>query len=214
MRHYLLLFGILVLAACASNTPKGPAVTTQALLKRAPDMTEQEAIDYISDLAERKLNDVCRTRQTVRGQFDCVREAVLRGFDTTGEAERQCNFDKSFETALKCVIMGSLGYELARREELDIVKVFGWQDGEASLKTTIDQLGDKVVKECLEGGIAGIDTCLLARLGQTFSLPQSQVSACTDPANTEESINCLSRSFMLQHFGTSIEKMGAGEAQA
>ncbi len=213
MRRYLFLFGILVLAACASNAPKGPAVTTEALLERAPDMTEQEAIDYISDLAERKLNDICRTRQTVRGQFDCVREAVLRGFDATGEAERNCNFDKSFETALRCVIMGALGYELARREDLDIVKDFGWQDGEASLKTTIDQLGNKVIKDCLEGGIPGIDTCLLSRLGETFSLPQSQVSACTNPANTEESIDCLSRSFMLHHFTTSIAKMGAGEVQ-
>lgn len=214
MRRYLALFGILVLAACAIGTPKAPAVTSQSLLERAPGMTEDEAVDYVADLAESKLNEICRTRQTLRGQFDCVREAVLRGFDATGEGERNCDFDESFEDALKCVIVGSLGYELARREDLDIAKAYDWQAGEESLKTSVDQLGEKLVKECLASGLAGIDSCLLARVGQAFSLPESQVSVCTDPADTEESINCLARSFMLQHFGTSIEKMGAGEAQA
>lgn len=198
------------IGGCAGKTSTGAvssASRTQSLLERAPSMEDDEATDFLAEAAARKLDAICGSRQTSVSQISCLREALLRGFDGTGEAAKNCHPDAAIRPMLKCIITGTVGYELALHESLDIAAAYDWEDGQASLKTTARQLTGKVLNDCASARIDGIDACLLPRLGQAFSLPEGQTTICTVPADLDRSVDCLLRSFLILRIGGGIEKM-------
>ena len=73
---------------------------------------------HLTDLTGDQLQVVCRDRQTIRSQIECTREAIFRGFDTTGEARRNCKPDAPISELLGCVVIGSLVYDLVTKVEL------------------------------------------------------------------------------------------------
>lgn len=217
MRHWLAVLCILLLAACAGGSPPGPKAASirahpgQSMVQRAPTLTDEEVVDYIAEAAEAKLKGICGARQTIRSQLACVREAVMQGFDTTGEARRHCDIEGSLDGVMECVMIGSLGYELALRANLEGSQDFNWRDTEGSLKGTVNELGSNVMRDCLKVDLDKVDGCVLDRIGTAFSLADGQVSACTDPADTDRSIDCLVRSFLLQSVEQALDRMGPGD---
>lgn len=206
-----------VVAACAGSKPArspGAALSHQSMLARAPILSDDETIDYLSDAAVARFEEICGSRRGMADQLACLRESLLRGFDSTGEAARNCDASADIEPTLRCIITGTIGYELARRENLDAANDYNWDDGRVGLRSTVRQLRAKVVSDCATSGGADINACVLSRTGQAFALADSQVTLCSRADNMEFSIGCLLRSFMLQSIGGSIARMAVDDGQS
>lgn len=212
MRRVFLLIPLLLLAACASGAPSKSG-TSESLVSRAPAMTDDEVADYVAELASERMEALCQAHQGVTAQLECAREVVFRGFDTTGEAKRHCDADASFRESLRCAILGSLGYGLARAAQIP-TDDYNWSDPSAALKDTVSAVSTTHLQECLQGSISAADSCIVERLGRTLSLSGQQVTTCTDKASLDNSVRCLLRIHLIQEFESAIARMGPGEVQA
>jgi hypothetical protein len=214
MRMVLLLLSILLVAACASgNGSPSRSGTPASMLARAHTMTDDEVAHYIADLAAERLEALCRDHQSVTAQLECARDATFRGFDTTGEAKRHCDADAPFRESLRCAVMGSLGYGLARAAQIPTDE-YNWADPAAGLKETLSAVSKIHLQECLQGSISVADACIVQKLGGMLALSAQQVTTCTDKANLHNSARCMLRTHLIQEFESAIARMGPGESQA
>jgi hypothetical protein len=213
MRTVFVLLSILLVAACASgNGSPSKDGSPASLVARAPSMTDDEVADYVADLATERLEALCGQHRSVTAQLECARDAIFRGFDKTGEARRHCDADAAFKDTLRCVVMGSLGYELARAAQIP-ADDYNWADPSAGLKEAASALSRIHLQECVQGPISAADGCIVERLGRTLTLPDQQVTTCTDKASLNNSVRCLLRSHLIQEFESAVARMGPGEIQ-
>jgi hypothetical protein len=109
MRAVFVLLSILLVAACASgNGSPSKSGTPSSMVARAPTMTDDEAATYIADLATERMEAVCGEGHGITTQLECARDALFRGFDTTGEAKRHCEPDAAFRDIMRCMDTASL----------------------------------------------------------------------------------------------------------
>ncbi len=197
-------------AGCAGDKATGPqpvAVAPNSLLAQAPTLSNEETVEFLNDAAVRKLAAICQAHRTTMIQMACVRESLLRGFDSTGEAAKNCGADITAPATVRCIISGTIGYEVALQADLDAARDYDWNDGRGGLRTAARQLSDKVLGDCRGSTTADLDACVLSGVANAFSLPESQVAVCTRPNDRAQSFDCLLRSFMIQRIGGAIEKM-------
>jgi hypothetical protein len=140
-----------------------------------------------------------------------VRDATLRGFDTTGEAKRNCDADAPLEPMLQCVVIGSLGYELATKAEQ--AAGYNWADPEGAMEAAVQALATQTVSACMSVALSQIDGCVVQKVGQSFSLPEQVIAACTDDADSEKTLDCLMRAHVIQQFESAFQRMGPGPGQ-
>ena len=193
-------------SACAADQRARPPAAHDSMLERAPAMSDDEVVDYIADLAFERLREVCGDRAMMSSDMTCVRDALLRGFDTTGEAKRHCRSDDTFGTVMRCVVMGSIGYDFARAAQIP-VEDYNWDDPKAELKETVSTASRSHLQECLQSSIPEVDSCMAGKLGGTLSLSDRQVSACKDSTSLEKTVHCLSRTFLVRTFESAIGRM-------
>ena len=210
MRTVFVLLSILLVAACASGDGSpSKSGTSSSMVARAPAMTDDEAATYIADLATERMEALCGNRQGVTMQLECARDALFRGFDTTGEAKRHCDPDAAFKEMMRCAIIGSVAYDLARAAQVS-TENYNWDNPSAALKETMSTASKAHLNACLQGSISAADSCIIEKLGDTLSLSDQQVSICTERANLDKSVRCLSRTFLIQKFESAIARMGSG----
>jgi hypothetical protein len=213
MRTVFVLLSILPVAACASGngSPSGPG-TPSSMSARAHTMTDGEVADYVADLATERLETLCGQHRSVTAQLECARDALFRGFDKTGEAKRHCDADAAFKESLRCVVMGSLGYELARAAQIPSDD-YNWADPSAGLKEAALALSRIHLQECVQGAISAADACIVEKLGRTLTLSDQQVTACTDKTSLDNSVRCVLRTRLVQEFESAVARMGPDEIQ-
>lgn len=216
MRRIAALIGILAVAACAGqNQPRHQVVGENfgSAVVRAPFMTDDEFQDYISEHADKRLADICGIQRTLSGQFGCVRDALFRGFDTTGEARRNCDPNLPIERMMRCAIMGSVGYELAVGAKLEQASSYNWADPEAAFREALGIVAKQTVSGCLVVDLSKVDACVIQRVADSFSLTEDQVTVCTDVTNTDKTLQCMIRVHLIQRFETAFQRMGPGAGQ-
>jgi hypothetical protein len=214
MRNFILMIAALALAACASETqskPQGRLDNPATVAGRAPTMTEDELKNYISERAEERLLEICGEQRTISSQVTCVRDATLRGFDTSGEAKRNCDADAPLEAMLQCVVIGSMGYELATKAKQ--ASNYNWADPEGAMKAAVRALATQTVSACMSVALSQVDGCVVRKVGQSFAVPDQVVTACTDDADTGKSLDCLMRAHVIQQFESAFQRMGPGPGQ-
>jgi hypothetical protein len=181
------------------------------MVERAPSLTDDEAKEYATELAEERVKAICRENRGLSSQMACVRDEIFRGFDTTGEARRNCDADAPIKELLRCAVLGSAGYEIALAARLPEAEDYNWQDPNAALRQTVRSLARAQVDSCMDGSISLMDQCFLDGIGAAFSLSQQQVATCTDETDQDKSINCLVRVYMVQLFESAVARMSPGE---
>ncbi len=217
MRKLAVIIVALAVAACASGTQSKPQARIDnpaSIATRVPTMTEEELKDYISERAEERLLEVCGEERTISRQLACVRDATLRGFDTTGEAKRNCDADAPLEPMLHCVIIGSLGYQLATEAKLEQASNYDWSDPEGAMKDAIKSLATQTVSGCMGVPLSEIDGCVVQKIGRSFALSEQVVTACTDDADSAKSLDCLMRAHVIQQFEVRIPAHGPWTGRA
>ena len=216
MRNLIVLIAVLALAACAGGSqPKSQARLGNAadVAARAPTMSDDDLEDYISERAEQRLFDICGEHRTISSQMACVRDAILRGFDTTGEAERNCDADAPIEPMMHCVVIGSMGYELAIKANPGQAATYDWTDPEGAMEKTLGVLTEQTLSDCLNVALSKIDGCVMQKIGQSLALTDRVVTACTDDADSDKSLDCLVRAYVIQQFESAFQRMGPGPGQ-
>ena len=179
------------------------------MVARAHSMTDDEVADYVAELAADRLEALCGQHRSVTAQLGCARDAIFRGFDKTGEAKRHCDADAAFKESLRCVVMGSLGYELARAAQIP-TDDYNWADPSAGLKEAAVAVSRIHLQECVQGSISAADACIVQKLGRTLALSGQQVTTCTDRTSLDNSVGCLLRIHMIQEFEIGGRPHGAG----
>jgi hypothetical protein len=213
MRQCLAVLVILFLAACASAGPnRTGSISFQSKVAEAPDMSEDEVKDYVTDLTVDQLENVCRERQTIRSQVECTREAVFRGFDTTGEARKNCKSDAPISELIRCVVLGSLIYDLVTKADPEDAD-FDWNGSNSMFQEMARSMGSKMADKCLEGGLAMVDKCYIESVGKMFALTDLQVASCADDNSSRAAADCMLRVFFVQRFEQAIKRMGVGVGQ-
>jgi hypothetical protein len=149
----------------------------------------------------------------VTAQLECARDAIFRGFDKTGEAKRHCDADAAFKESLRCVVLGTLGYELARAAQIPSDN-YNWADPSAGLKEAASAISRIHLQECVQGAISAADACIVEKLGRTLTLSSQQVATCTDKTSLDNSMRCLLRTHLIQEFEMAVARMGSGEVEA
>lgn len=216
MRMSLLGAIIFLLAACAGadqSRPQSGAGKFPSMADKAASLTDDEAKEYATELAKERVVAICRENRGLAAQMTCARDEIFRGFDSTGEAKRHCDADAAIKELLQCAVLGSFGYEIALAADLPQAADYNWQDPKAALKETIASLADVQTDICMEGPLAQIEQCMLRGFGAAFLLTEQQVAACTDTSDSDDSIDCLVRVFMVQRFESAVARMGPGEGQ-
>lgn len=216
MRHFLAAVGVLLLAACtgAGPTAKVQSVSFQSKVGAAPKMSHDEVKNYVTDLTADQLQVVCGDRQTIRSQIECAREAIFRGFDTTGEARRNCNPDMPAGDFMGCVVIGSLVYDLVSKVDPEATADFDWNSSDYVFKDMTRSAGRTIIDRCLEGGLATVDKCYIDSVANLFSLTDAQVTACADESNSKASAECMLRIFFVERFEQAIKRMATGVGQS
>lgn len=212
MREWFVMLGIVacMAAGCAGDKarkPQAAAVAPKSLLAQAPTLSNEETFDFLKDAAVRRLTVICQAGKTTMTQMACVRESLLRGFDSTGEAAKNCGADITSPATILCIISGAIGYEVALEADLDAARNYGWNDGRGGLRTALQQLRDKILGSCTGSKTSRFEACVLTGVASAFSLPETQLAICTQPNDRTQTLDCLLRSFLIQRIGGAIEKM-------
>jgi hypothetical protein len=213
MRNSVLTVLMLLLAACANGSQSNSKTGGSSMLERASSLTFEEAKDYASELAEERVKAICRERRGISAQAECVRDELFRGFDTTGEAKRNCNADAPLKEVMRCAVLGSFGYEIALAAKLPVAAHYNWQDPSTALKDTVSALGKAQMDTCMERSISLIEQCFVDGIGSAFSLSEQQIAACHDKTDSRNSIDCLIRVFLVQRFESAVARMGPGDGE-
>jgi len=209
MRTVVVLLSILLITACANGSGSpSKSGSPVSMVGRAHAMTDDEVAKYVADVSVDRLKALCAAYRSKTAQLGCARDAMLRGFDTTGEAKRHCDADLALKETVHCVLMGTLGYEIARAADI-AADDYNWSDPSAGLKEAASTLARKHFQEC--GPVA--DACILEKLGRTLNISQPQVAICTDKTDLKNSVGCLLRVHLVDVVESAIVRMGQGEVE-
>ena len=170
-------------------------------------MTDDEVTDYAGNLAEERVKAICRDHRSYTAQLACVRDEVFRGFDTTGEAKRNCDRDAPMEDLLRCAIIGSAGYEIALAGRLPEADDYDWQDPNAAFSETLTSLSNAQVEACKDGSRSAREDCFVTGIGGTFSLTEQQIATCVDMDDLGESLHCIARVHLMQRVESAVARM-------
>jgi hypothetical protein len=61
--------------------------------------------------------------------------------------------------------------------------------------------------------LSKIDGCVMQGVGRSFALSEQVITACTDDTDSERSLDCLSRAYVIQEFESAFHRMGPGPGQ-
>jgi hypothetical protein len=209
MRAVVVLLSVLLMAACASGSGAPSKYTgTRSMAGRAHAMSDDEVARYVADLSLDRLQALCGAHRSMTAQRGCARDAMLRGFDTTGEAKRHCDPNLDLKETVHCVLMGTLGYEIALAAGMT-ADDYNWSDSSAGLKEAGSKLARKHFQEC--GPRA--NACILEKLSRTLNVSQQQVAICTDETELKESVGCVLRVHLVDVVESAVARMGQGEVE-
>jgi hypothetical protein len=218
MRGIVAIVALLLLAACGTTGQPAAANRSAAFESKvddAVDWSEEELIDYLTELTATRLTEVCSGRLTIRTQRECLRDALYQGFDADGRAREHCDALQDMSQFGRCVVIGTLVHEtLTRAGMLDKVD-FDWTAEEAELDQLGSEVGAFLAQSCLEEDPSAIDSCLLDNLARTFGATAGISDACYRIERTEEAGYCLLRVSFVERFETAVKRMGrAGDVSA
>lgn len=218
MRGLITLGVILLLAACsATGHPASTARTgfAESRVADAVEWSDDELIDYITDLTEARLKEVCASKRTIGMQRECLREALYQGFDTAGLARERCDALRDMEQFGRCVIIGTFVNDTFARAGMPEEVDFDWTADDAELEQLGKKVGGFLAQSCLDGDLSAIDRCLLDSLARTFAAGPEIAAPCYLIERTEDAGACLLRVSFLDRFEKAAKRMGpAGDVSA
>lgn len=190
------------LAACQTSGSYDPSPEET---EHAERLLDEAFFDRLKDDTLSRLMAVCADEANVPSRAQCVNEAILTGFDETGDARRQCT---GGEERIVCYMFGSYGYNLARRQQPDLSANYDWQDPLESLKGTMDAIRDQSISLCrYHGPMTRIERCVLEKFGAALSLSQEQVLTCVSMGDVKTAFSCELRSHLEQAFEAAFSRM-------
>lgn len=197
----LLIVSALALAACQTSDTYDPAPEET---EHAARLLDEQFFDRLKHDTLSRLMAVCADVASVPSRSQCVNDAILVGFDETGEARRQC---ADAEERIVCYMFGSYGYNLARRQQPDLSADYDWQDPLESLKGTMDAIRDQSIALCRYQSNARVERCFLEQFGAALSLSREQVLTCVDMGDVKTAFRCELRSHLEQAFEAAFSRM-------
>jgi hypothetical protein len=209
----LLVASAIALTACqTSGETVMPRYGAPARYDPSPEETEhaarlldEEFFDRLKDDILIRLMAACADEVSAPSRTQCVNEAILTGFDETGEARRRCAYA---DDRIVCYMFGSYGYDLARRQQPDLSAEYDWQDPLASLKSTLHAIGDQSLALCrYHGSTARVERCVLEQFGAALSLSREQVLTCVGMGDAKTAFNCELRSHLEKAFEATMMRM-------
>ena len=212
MRGLVALVALLVLAACSTTGQRAAAnrgAVFESKIDDAVDWSEDELVDYLTELTEARLTEVCGGRLTIRTQRECLRDALYQGFDVDGRAREHCDALQDMSQFGRCVVIGTLVDETLTRAGMRDTVNFDWTAEEAELEQLGSELGAFLAQSCLEGNPSAIDRCLLDNLARTFGATADISDACYRIERTAEAGYCLLRVSFVERFETAVKRMGS-----
>jgi hypothetical protein len=198
----LLIVSALALAACQTSDSYDPAPEEA---EHAARLLDEQFFDRLKHDTLSRLMAACADVASVLSRSQCVNDAILVGFDETGEARRQC---ADAEERIVCYMFGSYGYNLARRQQPDLSADYDWQDPLESLKGTMDAIRDQSLALCqYHGSNARVERCFLEQFGAALSLSRGQILTCVGMGDLKTAFRCELRSHLEQAFEAAFSRM-------
>jgi len=114
---------------------------------------------------------------------------------------------------MHCVVIGSLGYQLAIKADTGQASTYDWSDPEGAMEGVFKVLAEQTVSDCMNVALSKIDSCVMQKIGQSLALPNRVVTVCTDDTDSDKSLNCLVRTYVIQEFDSAFQRMGHGPGQ-
>jgi hypothetical protein len=202
------LLPCMLMAACAGprDDAKGQPAGFQSRLAEVPGWSQDEMIDYLTDLALDRLYMLCDGSIDQRA---CVREAMYRGFDTGGRAREKCEDNARLGDFLRCIMFGSMMYDLASQARLPEAEYLDWNAPADELSLLADKIGRGLALDCLEGGLYSFDQCRLENVARLFELGEDEAAACVEAQGAEGAADCMLQTFLVKRFEEAVRRMGA-----
>jgi hypothetical protein len=201
----LLVVSAIGLAACQSSGEPERYDPSPEEAEHAARLLDEEFFDRLKDDILIRLMAACADEVSAPSRTQCVNEAILAGFDETGEARRRC---ADTDDRIVCYMFGSYGYDLARRQQPDLSAEYDWQDPLASLKSTLHAIGDQSLALCrYHGSKARVERCVLEQFGAALSLSREQVLTCVGMGDAKTAFNCELRSHLEKAFEAALMRM-------
>jgi hypothetical protein len=196
----------------ADSDPLAQALASAAAKKQGKEYTptapfEAKLVELRLKLSERLLTRCFRSgsRDAVN---ECMRDRLLAGFDTDGAAERHCT-QQDIEAVFKCIMVGTLGYQLASKVGTDEAATFDWSDPENSANEAALQLVLVKLRECLGSGSASDpETCLIERLTKSAALTERDIEPCTALRDDDYQFGqCIGEASAYKHIIEGLARM-------
>ena len=173
--------------------------------EHAARLLDEQFFDRLKDDTLSRLMAACADVASVPSRSQCVNDAILVGFDETGEARRQC---AGSEERIVCYMFGSYGYNLARRQQPDLSEGYDWQDPLELLKSTMDAIRDRSIALCrYHGSRSRVERCVLEQFGAALSLSREQILTCVGMGDVKTAFSCELRSHLEQAFEAAFSRM-------
>lgn len=215
MRGLIALAFVLVLAACSAaggTVSTGRAEFSGSKVSEAVDWSEDELVDYLTELTEDRLKEVCAGKRTIGAQRECLREALYLGFDSDGLARERCDAIQDMEQFGRCIIIGTFVHDTFIRAGMPEATDFDWTADDAELEELGREVGAFLAEACLDGDPAAIDRCLLDSLARTFGGSPASLAPCYRIERTDDAGSCILRVSFAERFERAARLMGkAGE---
>ena len=193
------------LAACQTSGAPERYDPSPEEAERAARLLDEEFFDRLKDNVLSRLMATCADEVSVPSRAQCVNEAILTGFDETGDARRHC---ADTDERILCYMFGSYGYNLARRQEPDLSVGYDWQDPVEPLKSTLSAIADQSLSQCrYRGSRARVERCVLEQFGASLSLSREQVLTCIEMGDVKTAFSCELRSHLEQAFDAALTRM-------
>lgn len=210
MRELIAIISVLLLTAC--STTSRPASTNRIAVfdsktDDAVEWSEEQLTDYLTELTDAQLTEVCGGKRSIRTQRECVRDALYQGFDTVGVARERCDAVEDLEQFGRCVILGSLVYDTRARAGMPDDADFNWTAEDAELKELGSEVGAFLAEACLGRDLSAIERCMLDSFAHTFGAPPGISEACYRIERTEDAAHCLMRVSFVDRFETAVKRM-------
>jgi hypothetical protein len=176
--------------------------------ERAARLLDEEFFDRLKGNTQERLMAVCADAASVPSRSQCVYEAILTGFDETGEARRQCGKTDESGSKVICYMFGAYGYGLARHQHPDLSASYDWDDPLASLRSTLTAIHEQSRTLCqYHGSTARVERCVLEQFGAALSLSREQVLACVGMGDVKTAYRCELRSHIEGVFDEALTRM-------
>ena len=196
---------LLFLAACQTSGAPERYDPSPKEAEHAARLLDEAFFERLKDNVLSRLMAACGDVSSMPSRGQCVNEAILTGFDETGEARRQC---AGADETIVCYMFGSYGYNLARRQKPDLSADYDWQDPLESLKSTLHAIVEQSVSQCgYRGSRARIEQCVLEEFGTALALSREQILTCVEMGDVKTAFRCQLRSHLKQAFETALIRM-------